>query len=135
MLVDDSQEKGELARETPEQILKEAVLDTRRLDEDSQKALMLKDGKGFKSKLQQRALVVVGLPEKISQATSLTGLGIPDDEMATLNSLKDIAQKALERGNAYELGLVLTDTLGGTEIDKPNLLEQLVYRLYPQKPK
>src|SRR3990167_2515720 len=133
MLVDDSQEKGELARQTPEQILKEAVLDTRRLDEDSQKALMLKDGEGFKSKLQQRALVVVGLPEKISQATSLTGLGIPDDEMATLNSLKDIAKETLEQGSAYKLGLILADTLGGT--DKPNLLEQLVNRLYPQKRK
>ena len=46
-------------------------------------------------------------------------------------TLKDIAQKALQQGNAYELGLILADTLGGT--DKPNLLEQLVNRLYPQK--
>jgi len=135
MLVDDTQEKGELARETPEQILKQAVSATRKLDEDSQKSLVLKDGEGFKSKLQQRARVVAELPEKVAWAASLTGLRVPEDEMETLRSLQDIAQKALERGGAYELGLILTDTLGGTRIGKPNLLEQLVNRLYPQKPK
>ena len=59
---------------------------------------------------------------------------LPEDEMAYLRSLQYIAQKALERGNVYELGLILTDTLGGSKKGEPNLLEQLVNRLYPQSP-
>ena len=49
MPVDDTQEKGELVIQTPEQILKQAVLDTQKLDEDSQRALTLKDGDTFKN--------------------------------------------------------------------------------------
>ena len=135
MLVDDSQEKGELVIQTPEQILKQAVLNTRRFDEERQAAENSRDGEGIKNKLKERAEVVAGLPEKLAQAESLTGLKIPEDEMQILLSLKDIAQKALERGGAYELGLLLTDMQGSTRIGKPNLLEQLVNRLYPQKPK
>lgn len=134
MLTDNTQEKGENVLQTPEQILKQAVLDAKKLDKESQKALKLKDEEGVKNKLKQRARVIAELPEKVSQAESLTGLKVPEDEMETLRSLQRIAQKALEREGVYELGLILTDTLGGTKIGKPNLLEQLVNRLYPQKP-
>lgn len=131
MFTDDTREKREVVMQTPEQILRQAVLDTTRLDEESRKAFELKDGEMVKNKLKQRAGVVAELPEKVLQAEALTGLKVPEDEMETLHSLQDIAQKALERGNAYELGLILTDLQGGSKIGKPNLLEQLVNRLYP----
>ena len=133
MPLDDNQEEREKMVQTPEQILKQAVLDAKKLDKESQKALKLKDAEGFKNKLQQRARIIAELPEKVSQAESLTGLKVPEDEMETLRFLQYFAQKALERGNAYALGVILIDTKfkqkGG-----PNLLEQLVNRLHPQKP-
>lgn len=134
MFKDANQEKGEKVVQTPEQILKQAVLYTTKLDKESQEALRRKDGEGVRNKLTQRARVISDLPEKVSQAGALTGHKVPEDELETLRSLQYIAQKALDRGNAYELGLILTDTLGGSEIGKPNLLEQLVNRLFPQKP-
>jgi len=134
MSTDDTREKGELAVQTPEQILKQAVLDTKNLDKESQKALRLKDEEGVRNKLKQRAGIVAQLPERVAQAESLTGLKVPEDEMETLRFLQHFAQKALERGNAYELGLVLTG-MRGAKTGKLNLLDQLVNRLYPQKPK
>ena len=129
---DEPGSKERQVTQTSELILKQAVLDTRRFDEERQVAENLRDGEGIKNKLKERARVVAGLPERVSQAELLTGQKLPEDEMAYLRSLQYIAQKALERGNVYELGLILTDTLGGSKKGEPNLLEQLVSRLYPQ---
>jgi hypothetical protein len=134
MPLDDNQEEREKVVQTPEQILKQAVLDTRRFDEERQAAENSRDGERIKNRLKARAEVVAGLPERISAAEVLTGLKVPEDEMGILLDLQDIARKALERGKFYELGLILEDTLGGTRKGEPNLLEQLVNRLYPQKP-
>lgn len=134
MLKDTNQEKGEIVVQTPEQILKQAVLDIKKLDEESEKALELKDGEAAKNKLIQRARIVAEIPEKVSQAEASTGIRVPEDEMDTLRSLQYIAQEALERGNGYELGLILLDMRAKQKIGELNLLEQLVNRLYPQKP-
>lgn len=134
MLKGSNQEKGEVVAQTPEQILRQAVLDCRRFDEERQAAENSRDGEGIRNKLKKRAEVVAELPEKISQAETLSGLKVPEDEMETLRSLQDRARKALERGSVYELGLVLTDTQGNSNIGEANLLEQLVNRLYSQKP-
>ncbi|MEK7092157.1 MAG: hypothetical protein AAB907_00870 [Patescibacteria group bacterium] len=131
---DEPGSKERQVTQTSELILKQAVLDTRRFDEERQVAENLRNGEGIKNKLKERARVVAGLPERVSQAELLTGQKLPEDEMAYLRSLQYIAQKALERGNVYELGLILTDTLGGLKKGEPNLLEQLVNRLYPQNP-
>ena len=133
MLKDVNQEKGEIAVQTPEQILKQAVLDTRRFDKEHQAAMDSRDSEGIKNMLKARAEVVAGLPERISEAEVLTGQKLPEDEMETLRSLQYIAQKALERGNVYELGLILLDMQSNQKIGNPNLLEQIVNRLYPQK--
>lgn len=134
LMKNDNQEIGEIVDKTPEQILKQAVLDTRKFDEESQKALKLKDGEMVMDKLKERAKVVAELPEKVYKAETLTGLKVPEDEMETLRSLQYIARKAMERGKAYELGLILLDMQGNQKIGEPNLLEQIVNRLYPQKP-
>ena len=130
---DANQEKGEIVVQTPEQILRQAVFDTRRFDEERQVAENSRDGEGIKNKLKESAEVVAGLPERISEAEVLTGQKLPEDEMETLRSLQYIAQKALERGNVYELGLILLDMQSNQKIGNPNLLEQIVNRLYPQK--
>lgn len=135
MVNDADQENGEIVVRTPEQILKQAVLDIRRLDVDSQKVWELRIGPEVKDKLKERARIIVELPERISESEVLTGQKLPEDEMEDLRSMQYLAQEALKRGNAYELGLILTDTQGPSDVDKPNLLEQLVNRLYPQKPK
>jgi hypothetical protein len=134
MPLDDNQEKREKVVQTPEQILKQAVLDTRRFDEERQAAEDSRDGEGIRNKLKERAEVVAGLPDRISEAEVLTGQKLPEDKMETLRSLQNIARKALERGNVYELGMVLTDTQRTPNTGELNLLEQLVNRLYPQKP-
>ena len=134
MLVDTNEERGEVEIQTPEQILKQAVLDTRELDEERQKAEDVRDGKGIMIQLKERAEVIAGLPERISEAGRITGQEVSEDDMYILLSLQYIAQEALEGGRAHKLGMILTDTQGGSEIGKPNLLEQLVNRLYPQSP-
>ena len=82
----DNQEMAETVVQIPEQILKQAVSSTRKLEEERQAAENSRNDEDIKNKLMERAEVVAELPEKVSQAASLIGLRVPDDEMAILYS-------------------------------------------------
>lgn len=131
MLNDSNQETRESVVKTPEQILKQAVLDTKRLDVNPQEVWELRIGPEVKDKLKERARIIVDLPERISKAQVLTGIMLPENVMEDLLSLQEIAQEALKGGHVLEIGSILEDK--GSKVGEANRLEEIVNRLYPQK--
>jgi hypothetical protein len=127
---DAKPESAEQGIRTPEQILKQAILDTKRLDEESQEALTRGDSEATQAKLRERAMIVAGLPDRVQQAQVQTGRNFPDGAIEELRSFQYVAQKALDRNGAYVLGLVLFDV--DSRGNKLNILEQLVNQLYPK---
>ncbi|MFV1917785.1 MAG: hypothetical protein ACC618_04885 [Patescibacteria group bacterium] len=119
------------AIQTPERILKQAVLDTNKLDEEHLEALKVRDSETVRRKLKERAEIVAQLPERIIDAQAETGQEFPEDELKDLRDLQFIAEEALKRGKAFELGVIL-DYERGSKENEPNLLEQITNRLYSQ---
>lgn len=117
--------------ESPEQVLKQAIVNSKRLDEESQEALQEGDSETVRKKLRERAEVVADLPEKILDAQAKTGQEFPQGELENLRGLQLIAERALEGGGAFEIGSILSER--DSKTGEPNLLEQIANRLYQQQ--
>ena len=118
---------------TPELILKDAVLISDRLDMEAQEALSWGGGDAVtcRQKLEKRARLIVELPDRVREAMK-KGQSFPEGELGELDNLAELANRALKDGRPFALGAFLKPR--GSLEGEPNLLEELVNELYPPKP-
>jgi hypothetical protein len=121
---------GELSTQTPEDILGHAVKYTRSLGQEVCGLLYGGDLNLRKAKLRERAEFIAGLPKRILTAAAETGQEFPDEELQRLRTLERLAREALETGDGYSLGSILSEQ--GMTTNEPNLLERVTLRVYPQ---
>ena len=120
-----------LALDTPELILKDAVLRSKKLDEESQRALSQEDTVMCRQKLVERARLIADLPARIKQVIEKEQ-SFPEEELRQLENFSELANKGLKDGRSFVLGVLLKPDKGSLE-SGPNLLEELVNQLYPPK--
>jgi hypothetical protein len=126
-----NEDKEKQVFDTPELILKDAVLRSKRLDEESQIALSKKDTVMCKRRLVERARLIADLPVRVKE-TMAKGQSFPEEGLRQLEDFSELAQKALEDGRTFGLSVILKPDRGSKE-SEPNLLEELVDKLYPPK--
>lgn len=120
--------------DTPESILKDAVLRSNKLDAEAQEAILQKgDTATHRQKLIERAELVAGLPARVRE-TMARGQSFPEGELNQLEILSNLARRALkqkDRRSLFALSAFLTPRklLGR----RANSLEEIVNELYPPK--
>lgn len=123
------QDPKEPVLDTPELILKDAVLRSKKLDAEAQKAISQKgDVATYRQKLAERANLIAGLFTRVKE-TMAKGQSFSEGELNQLEILSEFAGRAVEDGRPFTLSTILTPRpflVGG-----PNLLEELVNGLYP----
>lgn len=122
------EDQKELVLNTPELILKDAVLRFKKLDEESQRALSQKDTATCRQKLIERAVLIADLPTRIGQVID-RGQSFPEEEFRQLVDFSELANRSLKNGGSFVLGVLLKPR--GSSESEPNLLEELVNKLYP----
>lgn len=114
--------------DTPELILKDAVLRSKKLDTEADEALSQNDAATCRQKLAARAELVAGLPARVRE-TMARGQSFPEDGLGQLEDFSVLANKALKDGRPFALSVFLTPK--GSLAGEPNPLEELVNGLYP----
>lgn len=122
------EDQKESVLDTPELILKDAVLRFKKLDEESQWALSQKDTATCRQKLIERARLITDLPDRIKQVIE-GGQSFPEEEFRQLEDFSELANRGLKNGGSFVLGVLLKPQ--GSLESEPNLLEELVNKLYP----
>lgn len=125
------EDRKEPVLDTPELILKNAVLKFKKLDEEAEEALSQEDTVMCRQKLVERARLIVDLPARIKQVME-GGQSFPEEELHQLEDFSELASKGLKDGRSFAVGVFLKPEKGSLE-SEPNLLEELVNKLYPLK--
>ena len=117
--------------DTPELILKNAVLRFKKLDEEAEEVLSQEDTVMCRQKLVERAKLIADLPARIKQVME-RGQNFSEEGLHQLEDFSELAKKGLEDGGSFVFGVLLKPDKGFLE-SEPNLLEELVNKLYPLK--
>lgn len=135
-----SEQKDFLSRKThtPEEILRYTVSQFNQLENQADEAIIRTDLATRRQKLIERARLIADLPDKI-RATFEKGKDFPNGELETLESFAELARERLhlaqqaneksKAGGDFALSTLLIEK--GKVKGEPNLLEELVNRLYP----
>ncbi len=127
-----SAEEKETVLDTPELILKDAVLKFKKLDEEAAEVVRRRrDAVTCRRKLVERARLIAGLPARVRE-TMARGQSFPEEGLDKLEIFSELARKALEHGSSFVLDAFLTPRV--FSVGEPNPLEELVDELYPPKP-
>jgi len=127
------EDKPEISSEpsTIKALLEQSVLQTNRFDEEADTALYDKSSPAeYRTKLRERATVIAELPDKIQRLVG-QGESIPENELVDLRNLAFSAREALEGKNDLYLAAFLSRR--GSKVSDPNLLEEILERLYPHE--
>lgn len=114
--------------DTPELILKDAVLRSKKLDAEADEALSRNDAATCRQKLAERARLIADLPLSVKEAMA-KGQSFPEDGLRQLDDFSALANKALKDGRPFVLSAFLTPK--GSSVGEPSPLEKLVSGLYP----
>jgi hypothetical protein len=124
------QDPKEPVLDTPELILKDAVLRFNKLDIEAQEALSQGDAATCKEKLAERAWLIAHLPIRVRE-TITRGQSFSEEGLCQLEIFSELAKKGLKDGRPFALGAFLKPS--GSLVGGPNPLEELVNELYPPK--
>lgn len=123
---------------TPEAILRTTSSQFEELNEEAKLALNFQNNpKLYREKLIQRAALIADLPDKIREALE-RGEIFPKEELNTIDSYSKQAREAIEENTKRDGTILLSALLmvvEPDEIDNPNLLEELIARVYPPRKK
>lgn len=117
--------------DTPELILKDAVLRFKKLDEEADEASSQKDTAICKQKLVERARLIADLPARVKEVME-RGQSFPEEGLHQLEDFSELANRGLKDGRPFALGVFLKSDKGSL-VGEQNLLEELVNGLYPLK--
>jgi len=123
-------DRKEPVLDTPELILKDAVLNFKKLDDEADKALSQEDVVMCRQKLVERAKLIADLPVRIKQVME-RGQSFPEEGLRQLEDFSELANRGLKDGRPFALGAFLKPR--GSSVGGPNPLEELVDELYPLK--
>lgn len=121
-------DRKEPVLDTPELILKDAVLSFKKLDDEADEALSQKNAVRCKQKLVERAKLIADLPVRIKQVIE-RGQSFPEEGLRQLEDFSELADRGLKDGRSFALGAFLKPR--GSSVGEPNPLEELVDELYP----
>lgn len=124
-----AEDKKETVLDTPELILKDAVLKFKELDEEAAEAVRRRrDAVTCRRKLVERARLIADLPARVKEAMK-GGQSFPEEGLRRLEDFSELAKKGLKDGRPFALGAFLTPKVFSE--GEPNPLEELVDELYP----
>lgn len=128
------QDPKEPTPDTPESILKDAVLRSNQLDAEAREALFKRrDTETHRQKLIERAQLIAGLYARVEE-TVARGQSFPEGGLNQLEMLSDLARRALkqkDRRSSFALSVFLTPKK--LPRNRLNPLEEIVRELYPTK--
>ena len=103
-----SQEESESVEDRSTiQILKDTESELTLLLKNADSALEDGDSEGYQRRLEERAELIVKLPDQLGEATDRETVEGRQDILDKVNTFSDLAEKALESGGNLDLGLLL----------------------------
>lgn len=122
-------DRKEPVLDTPELILKDAIVRFRKLDDEAHDALYQeRDAVKHRQKLIERTRLIADLPAKVVQLME-KGQSFPEEKLQELKFFSALAHEGLKNGKTFALRVILIPR--GSRVGDPNLLEELVNELYP----
>jgi len=114
----------------PEFILRLTASKFRILDKAADKALTQRNADEHRRILRERAELITELPGQIGQAIE-KGVSFPENELNNIHEFAELAKQALGDEGTFSKNALLTTR--GQLASEPNMLEELIDRVYPPK--
>lgn len=115
-------------QQSPEEILRDAVLRVKALEEKWQNALEQRNGKLAGNAMVEKGKIVRTLPKTIKQSME-AGNPFPEDKLNDLEHCAQQADEFIRHKNSPGLIFLLYLPLGA----KKNIFEEIIEELYPEK--